>query len=162
LANGPVALDFLRSGQRRTVTLPQKMGCAAPVVMVPGRKPDAWSDQHYAAVTQGLAQVAGDDELAFALAHEMAHVVLGHAAEPHGALVGIGIGGKRSLDRERAADHLGILMALTAGYDEAGAEALLARFARVNAPGLSLTHPSVQARVAAIRDTAAAFAASTP
>jgi hypothetical protein len=162
LARGPLALSIRRGGETRSVTLAPQYGCAAPVVMVEGSKPDAWSDAHYAAVTQGLVRVAGDDELAFALAHEMAHIVLDHAAEPHGSLVGLGIGGKRSRDRERAADRLGIAMTLAAGYDERGAEALLERFARVNAPGISLTHPSVKARIAAIRQAAAGLSAGQP
>ncbi len=157
LMHGEVALTVMRAGEPLTVTLLRRDGCAARVALLPGRKPDAWSDGRYAAVTQALAEAAGDDELGFALGHEMAHVVLGHAAEPHGALTGIGIGGKRSREREREADRRGVTMSLAAGYREAGAERLLDRLANAHASGLSLTHPSVRARIAAIRETAAAF-----
>jgi len=161
LAHGDVPLTIMRAGEPLTVTMPRRDGCAARVALLPGRRPDAWSDGRYAAVTQALAEAASDDELAFALGHEMAHVVLGHAAEPHGALTGIGIGGKRSREREREADRWGITMSLAAGYDEVGAERLLDRLAQAHASGLSLTHPSVRARVAAIREAAAAFSSES-
>lgn len=161
LQQGPVAITLRDEARSRTMRIAPEFGCAAAFALVPGDKPEAWSDAHYAAVTQALARAAGDDELAFALAHEMAHVVLGHAGEPHGPLIALGIGGKRSRERERAADRLGIAMVLGAGYDPAGAEALLARFSRASGPGFSLTHPSVQARLKAIREEAARIGASS-
>jgi hypothetical protein len=162
LERGPVTLTVRRGKAVRQMILARRNGCAAAVALVPGSKPDAWSDQNYAAVTQGLARVAGDDELAFALAHEMAHIVLGHAAQRHGPLVGIGIGGERSRNREQAADRLGIVMTLAAGYDESGAESLLERFARTNPLALSLTHSPVRTRLAQIREQAAAFLTHPP
>ena len=154
LTQGAVTLTVRRGAERRIVSLPLERGCAALVTMVPGEKPGAWSDRRYAAVTEGLVRAAGDDELAFALAHEMAHVILGHAAEPHGPLTEIGIGGKRSRDRERAADQLGMAMAVKAGFDPAGAEALLKRLAQASGPAISLTHPSLRSRIEALRASA--------
>lgn len=162
LAKGAAVLGVRRGANMRTVSLPLVSACAARVTTVPGSKPDAWSDGRYAAVTRGLAEVADDDELAFALGHEMAHVVLGHAAETHGPLTRIGIGGRRSRDRERAADRLGIAMVIGSGYDPAGAQAFLERLSRSNGSGFSLTHPSVSARLAAMRQAAMEAATATP
>jgi len=155
LSQGAASLTVRRGTVTRALALPLERGCEGQVAVVPGNKPEAWSDARYIALTHGLAAQAGDDELAFAIAHEMAHVVLGHAGEPHSPLAGIGIGGPRSRERERVADHLGILMVLGAGYDPAGAEALLARLVEASGPDISLTHPSVRSRIAAIRQTVA-------
>lgn len=152
LRQGPVAVDVRRGAATRTVQLPAQSGCGAYLAVLPGMTPDAWSDSRYAVVTQGLADAAGDDELAFALAHEMSHVVLGHAAESHGIL---GLGGRRSRERESDADRLGLALMIAARYDPAGADALLARLARAHAPAISLTHPSVRSRIAALHTEAA-------
>ncbi len=154
LTVGPVVVKVRNLLDIRKVNLTGRTACAAPVAVVPGDRPEAWSDAHYAAVTQGLARLARDDELAFAVAHEMAHVLLQHAGEPHGPLTTIGIGGRRSRERERAADRLGTILMVRAGYDANGAEAFLQRMAASHPLGISMTHPSVRARIESIRVTA--------
>ena len=155
LRRGQTTLTIRRRGETHSVILEPQIGCSAPVVLVTDARPDAWSDENNAAVTQGLVNAAGDDELAFAIAHEMAHVILAHAAQPHGPLVKFGIGGKRSRQREFEADRLGIIMTLQANYHEDGAEAFLTRISRIKGSGLSLTHPSLKVRLDAIQKTAA-------
>jgi predicted Zn-dependent protease len=117
------------------------------------------------------------DELAFVLAHEMAHVIRRHAidrllqqkvisalalASPgRGALaswirqVGVqGLGRAYSRDQEFEADELGLRLMRAAGFDPAGAIRLLQRLGALEAtPGpLDLgpyfsTHPPVEDRV---------------
>lgn len=154
LARGPVKLRLRRAGTTRTVVVPQRMGCAARFAVLPGETPAAWSDGSYAAVSQALAQKAGDDELAFALAHEMGHVVLGHAKEKRPILASLGIAGAKTREREREADRLGTLITMEAGFSPQGAEALFDRLVSTHGH-LSLTHPSVASRLAEIRRIAA-------
>jgi hypothetical protein len=153
LARGGAWVTVRRNGTNGRVFIPLQEGCAIQFVVLPGSTPAAWSDGRYAAVSQGLAREAGDSELAFALAHEMAHVVLGHAEAKRPPLAGLGFGGAKTRNREREADERGMLIALDAGYNVDGAEALLQRLTSAKA-GISLTHPSLVARMAAIRRVA--------
>jgi Zn-dependent protease with chaperone function len=153
LARGGAWLTVRRSGANRRVFIALREGCAVRFVMLPGRKAAAWSDERYAAASEALAKDAGESELAFALAHEMAHVVLGHAEAERPPLASLGFGGAKTRAREREADELGILISLDAGYDVEGAEALLQRLTRAQT-GISLTHPSLTERMVAIRRVA--------
>lgn len=160
LARGPVKLTLRRAARTRIVVVEQHIGCAARFAVLPGETPAAWSDGSYAAVNQGLARVAGDDELAFALAHEMSHVVLGHAETKRPILAGLGIAGGQTREREREADRLGTLIALDGGFAAVnGADAFLERLVRAHGR-LSLTHPSIASRLADIRGIAAGAARS--
>ena len=84
----------------------------------------------------------------------MAHVVLGHAQAKRPALASIGIAGGRTRAREREADRLGTLIMTDAGFEPGGAEAFLRRMGDAHGR-LSLSHPSLASRMAAIRATAA-------
>jgi predicted Zn-dependent protease len=121
------------------------------------------------------------DEMAFILAHEMGHVIRGHAIERivtntavtaasraapvRGALGGwlktVGIQYLQtsySRDHELEADRLGIRLVLAAGFEPAGALRLLARLAdlRRSAEPSSLgeyfsTHPTSEIRIQSLR-----------
>jgi Peptidase family M48 len=161
LAKGPAKLLIRRGESTRGIELGQRLGCAARVALLPGDSPKAWSDGRYAVVTQALVRAADDDELAFALAHEMAHVALGHAAIRRPALAGLGIAGRKTRERELEADRLGTRIMMEAGFATAGAETFLDRLARVYGR-LSLTHPSFASRITAIRQTAEEVASGVP
>jgi hypothetical protein len=72
--------------------------CPSRVHLARSDQRNAYSDGRRVLLTTGLlAQVTGDDELAFVIAHELAHNILGHAAIMRGGQVSRGIG--RTLGR---------------------------------------------------------------
>lgn len=121
------------------------------------------------------------DQTAFVLAHEMAHVVRGHAMNrmmTHSAVnLAAGLAATRSAigawakqvgvsaiqsaysqDQEFEADYLAVLLVKAAGYDGHAAEALILALAGATSdPGPGglgsyfSTHPPAQERIAAIR-----------
>ena len=121
------------------------------------------------------------DEIAFVLAHEMAHVIKGHtmerivthsaistvsrAAPVHGVLGGwlrhVGVRFLEtaySRDQELDADRLGVRLAKAAGYDPKGAVLLFSRLMALKRPPEPLnlgeyfsTHPAFDVRISNIR-----------
>ncbi len=129
-------------------------------------------------ITRGLVDLCGaDDELAFVLAHEMAHIIRGHAmhriisnsaiatasrAVPaHGLLTGwlhkVGVQlleNAYAQDLESEADTLSVYLMRAAGYDPDCATRLLSRLAelersenRTDTGGYFSSHPSFDTRV---------------
>ncbi|MBN8185349.1 MAG: M48 family metalloprotease [Rhodobacteraceae bacterium] len=133
-----------------------------------------------------IASVQNADELAFVMGHESSHHILGHLARVEedaavGALIFSGIAsmsgataadvrsaeefgasvGARTFSKEYEleADQLGTILTMMAGYDPVrGAEF----FMRIPDPGDRFlgTHPPNSARIAIVRRTAAAYAAT--
>ena len=96
---------------------------------------------HYIIVTRGLAlTLASEGELAFVLAHEMAHRILGHFGE--GNELGDSTISDAALERETAADSFALLLLERAGFAPASSLAAIrsvtARFAPATAARLSL------------------------
>jgi predicted Zn-dependent protease len=125
-------------------------------------------------VTRGLLALARSEaELAFVLAHEVGHVVAGHARQRTERLANPGTAGEAAFDRaqELEADRIGLSGLARAGYDPAAAVAFLARLdgwhrldaALVGRPELALAalngadHPEMAERIAAARAQAAAL-----
>ena len=138
-----VRLDVRRGVDVRQVSLRGVSSCAADFVLVPQERPEAWSDERAVAVSSGLARLADDDELSFAMAHELAHILLGHAGPAKRQ------GGSKA--RELAADELALKLVRNAGYDAAGGERLLKRLASRRAGEISFSHPAVAKRIARLR-----------
>ena len=121
-----------------------------------------------------------EDELAFIIAHEMGHVVKGHAFDrmiaEHSIQViskWLRIGGllqaaakqatmkflktQYSRDNEHEADDFGIRLATTAGYDPKGAVHIFERLKGLgdsDVPEYFSTHPTFESRIAQIKKTA--------
>ena len=136
-------------------------------------------------VARRLVELCEDDrdELAFVVAHEMAHVIRRHAidrvlrqkvlsaasmASPGRGVFGVWLRKvglewlerAHSQDDEFEADALGIRLSRAAGFDTAGATRLLERFRMLEqGPGLLglgpylSTHPPVDERIAALRES---------
>lgn len=155
------ALTLRRGDAEFSTVLRPETACASRVHLARSGQRNAYADGRHVFLTTGLlARLRSDDELAFVIAHEMAHNVLRHAAILRGG------DGQREpgMSRpplalveatERAADTLAGEIMLDAGYDPVGGAALLERF-----DGLRLfdAHDSAGARVAAMRRLAAARA----
>ena len=160
----PFTATLLRDGAPLKVRITPVPACPSRVHLARSNQLNAFADgTHVFLTTRLLATATTDDELAFMIAHEMAHNVLGHAAAMRAAGVGRGIG--RTLGRggqilrqaERAADALAGELMLDAGYDPVAGAAVLRRFSDADL-GITLfsAYESVDDRIAAMRTIAAA------
>lgn len=131
-ADGRVRLDIERGGKRRAVDLTPVQGCASRPQLVQSKRVRASADGTYVTITTALLNfVRNDDELAFALAHEIAHNALGHRQAIDRTAAGKA---RDALERrtEFAADRLAIAMLRASGYEPARALVFLDRlFAKV-------------------------------
>jgi Zn-dependent protease with chaperone function len=121
--------------------------CSFDLKIVPVARPDAAFGLGFIAVSLGLTQwTRSDDELSIPIAHEIAHMLLGHGAAT----------GQKRRHQENDADRLGLYLAARAGYDITVAADLAARItnsfppeerARIEAIG----YPPLAERTANIR-----------
>ena len=130
----------------------------------------------YIFISQAMLNLCGDDsnQLAFVLAHEMAHILEGHVMErmaanalitaatkskgicvASGGLQKVGIEFLEkaySRDRELRADQLGVRLMKAAGFESCGAVRLLAQLESLEYKGLLgpyfSTHPNCRQRIA--------------
>lgn len=150
-------LTMLRSGIFISLTVHPTPACPSQVHLARSNQRNAFADGRHIFLTTGLtAQLRSDDELAFFIAHEMAHNILGHAAVMRGDAVKQGLGrtlgrsGKLIRSIERDADMLGGRLMIAAGYDPvAGAAALLRLDSGIGGP--FALHASPKRRIAAMR-----------
>lgn len=142
-------VTLLRGGAQLTLPLTPLPACPSRVHLARSGQRNAFADGRHVLLTTGmLGLLANDDELAFLIAHEMAHNVLGHAATMRDAKPD-----RRAVRAlERAADALGAEMMLDAGYDPVAGAQLLTR---VGGSDFGVTlfarHEPVAARLAALR-----------
>jgi len=144
LAPGPAELRVRRGDGDATVRLAGDPGCAARFAVAVERTPNARADGRYVAVTSGLAaRAASDDALAFPIAHEMAHILLGHVAVRRA-----GAGAAVLRAQELAADDLALAIMADAGYAPRAAVPLLASLGGVLR--IDRAHPPLSLRIARI------------
>lgn len=162
----PLALD---AGAGRIVSITPVAGCASDFRVEANDRPAAVADGRMVLVNQGLADFAADDdELAAAIAHELAHNILRHRARLDAAGVDRGLGkqfGRNARlfkQTEVEADRLSVWLLAGAGYDPAAAARFWERFGqRKGRPLLQAsTHPNWRDRVASLQAEAAAIAAA--
>ncbi len=153
------ALTLLRNGVTTIVTVTPRLACPSYVHLARSDQRNAYADGRHVFTTTGLlSTVRNDDELAFIIAHEMAHNILHHAVVMRGGNVRHGI--RRTLGRsgriiretERQADTLGGTLMLDAGFDPVRGAAILARLGGGDL-GIELfaAHASAGKRSAAMR-----------
>lgn len=162
LAAGPVSVEYVRSGARRSAVLESEPGCISRVQLIPSAKLNASADGTYAQITSGIVNFArGDDEIALVVAHEMAHNILGHRVRLNEQKISRGL--LKALDgsagkirkTEVEADYLALYLLARAGYDIDVAPGFWQRygpsaFFEIFSEG---THPGRATRVAATRRT---------
>lgn len=119
-----------REGQTRDVHLTGKAACTASLFMINRSSVDASTFGSRIQLNSGLEALLQDDaELAFVLAHELAHVILEHTGP-----------GKEAQIKDRAvrqriemeADNLGVLLMARAGFATAAAAASIPRMRKTN------------------------------
>lgn len=137
-ADAPVSITVTRAGRTVALSLAPAAGCTGRIELVPSTRLDARAGEGVIRIATALVEyAASDDELAFLIGHELAHVAIvpgkGRAAEA-------------------AADAAGLRLAARAGYDPAAAPAIVARLAKARGQGLriDLDHPAVTDRVSAL------------
>ncbi len=154
LGRGDARLEVLRDGESISLSLQGEPGCGGRTAIVRGQGRRAWTDGAYIAVTPGMADFTrSDDELAFVVAHEMAHNILDRtAARDVSALMAtLGMEAMPSRGNELNADAIAVGLMARAGYDPSMAEELLVRLRSMRPLDVSLTHPGLKRRIAAIR-----------
>lgn len=160
----PLTLTLLRDGQPVSVRLVPQAACPSRVFLARSAQRNAYADGRHVFLTTGLVSLLrNDDELAFLVAHEMAHNILGHATVMRSDAVSKGLG--RTFGRsgaivrgtETSADALGATLMLDSGYDPVRGAAILERLGGSDF-GIALfaTHEPVGKRLAAIAAVAAA------
>lgn len=150
LAKGPTPLLVRRAGQLLHLTIQGQAGCGGNVVLSTSSNLNAWSDGKRVMVTTAMMQqAANDDELAFVIAHEMAHNILGHAQNDSMGLFGmLGFGSGRVKRMEVDADSYAVPLMNAAGYSPFGGISFLEGAShRLWWSDLSLDHPSFGRRI---------------
>jgi hypothetical protein len=164
-AAGPATLLLGRADARRTVRVTGAPACRSATQLDLSSARNASADGHVVTITQGIADFAEtDDELAFVIAHELSHNILGHRVfldgthTSRGLFAGIGGNGARLRDTERQADYFGVYLLAWAGYDPHAAATFWRRMARADPLGSLFsdgTHPGNGTRVKALARAAA-------
>ena len=162
-ASHAFALSVWRDGAVLSRRVVPERGCPSRVELARSAQHNAFADGRHVFLTTGvLALVRDDDELAFVIAHEMAHNILGHAAVMRGGQVAHGLGrhlgksGALIRASEREADRLAGELMLDAGYDPVAGAQLLQRFGTDLGIALFAAHDAAGTRIDAIRALAQA------
>lgn len=140
----PVTVRLRRGERLLDLTVSPRVHCAWPVQVETSTRLYAASDGVRVAVSSALADFARrDDDLAFIIAHEMAH----NLRRPHET------GDRRgSRAREIEADRGGLILAARAGYDTSGASRFIMAVSRRAGPRIPWFdgHPPAAERAAAL------------
>jgi hypothetical protein len=138
MAKGAITVRYRRRNAEAETLVTPVMGCASQVELLAGGKLNAWANGRHIMIGEAmLAASRTDDDLAFVIAHELAHNVIRAMT-----------GEKHSRANELAADRLALALVKGAGYDTARALATWKPY--FYRAGGSRTHPAPDARIAAI------------
>ena len=167
-------LTIERRGSQRDLTIPVTRACAFGIELGNADNVNAYADGQRVMVTRGMMGfVQGDDELAYVIAHTMAHNMLGHAAsQRNAATIGsiidnltriapdtsmlIGSGGIKAMPAtlDSAADRLAVYLLARADYRVEGVAGFWKRFAETYPAtvlnGHGANHSALPQRLAAI------------
>lgn len=166
----PLQLDVMRSGHRLRLLLNAAPFCQFTLSLLRMDVVNAMSNGRQIVVTTGLMRfVRSDDELAWVLAHEIAHNVLGHAPEARlrvmlDAWLGATSGkasspspSPRSLEVQ--ADYVGAYLMARAGYDLEAVREFWRRLGQTHlqkadpAQEFDQSHPTTEERIEVFETT---------
>jgi membrane-associated protease RseP (regulator of RpoE activity) len=157
-ADRPLAVELMREGRTRTVTIPASPGCRSAFEVLLGPGMTASADGRIVQIGVRFFERYTDDEVAVVVAHELSHNILRHAARleaagvKRGLLSEVGRNGRLFRLTEDQADLLGAYLLRNAGYDSQ----IAVRFWREHGGDVdgglfrSRTHPSSSARAKAL------------
>ncbi|MGV7208987.1 M48 family metalloprotease [Oxalobacteraceae bacterium A2-2] len=174
-----IKLQVQRGEATQSVSIPVTRACAFKIDIGNADNINSYADGSRVLITRGMVNFAQSDEaIAFVLAKDIAHNVLGHAAITRqaytiGSIIDnlvtvrpdlsmlIGSAGVKPMPQEldAAADQLSLYMVARAGYDVGHARAFWQRLATQYPAtvlnGYTANHPAVNYRLAAIDKTVA-------
>jgi membrane-associated protease RseP (regulator of RpoE activity) len=139
VAKGPATITVRRGDVKSSLTLVAESGCAATVTLEPSQALKAQSGGGRVLVTTALVEFTrSDDELAFLIGHELAHLAAGET---------------RGRNAEVDADIAGLRFARAEGYDPCVAPGVLRRLADARRQSLRIDfdHPAIHRRTDALR-----------
>jgi hypothetical protein len=144
LQSGGADLLIRRNGTVSRLTLQAEAGCGGELSLLNSNEQNAWSDGTHVAITTGMLRMArSDDEVAFVVAHEMAHNMLGHSSSGASQI----FGARRS---EIAADQMAVGLMTYAGYRPESGVSFLETARRKYWWSISLDHPGFGSRIRAV------------
>ncbi len=159
--SGDVALTL---ADGRALHFTERQGCGFHIGVEQGQSLNSYADGENGNLTTALVKfTVNDDELAFIVAHELAHNYLRHKERldkshvTHGLLAMFGKSAGLIKQTEEEADVMGLYLMARAGYDITKIPSFWARFgARTGTDILSDgTHPRTKARIALAEATIA-------
>jgi hypothetical protein len=141
-------------------------GCGGEFGLAAGGSLEAWSDGRHVVVSRGMVNFARtDDELAFVVAHEMAHNMLRHSQQLHDVPTGFasnfGSYAARIKRTEMEADSLAVVLMRRASYAPDKAIAFLKRSGKRRWWAFSTTHPGTGERIKIVQQSIKRAADST-
>lgn len=152
LRHGNLPLLIRRKGQLHRVDLKGEPGCGGRLSLSHSSTLNAWADGKHIVLTTAMTKfVRSNDEIAFVIAHEMAHNILGHS---HGAnktqgIFGILKSGFRSVEMD--ADNYAVRLMSQAGFRPDAGVTFLQHSQRRLWWTFSLSHPSFGRRIQSVR-----------
>lgn len=170
-------LTIARNGGSHTLNVPVTRACAYRLELGNSDNVNSYADGSRVMLTRGMINFAQNDEaIAYVMAKDIAHNVLGHAGTLRntstiGSIIDnlqsvrpdlsmlVGTAGVRPMPQEMdiAADNLSLYMVARAGYSIDHAKAfwqrLAAQYPATTLNGHTANHPAVSARLAAIDRT---------
>jgi hypothetical protein len=154
LQRGATELLIERNGAVSRIMLQGQAGCGGELSLLNSNQQNAWSDGDQVAMTTGMLRLAqSDDEVAFVVAHEMAHNILGHSRSSRSQF----FGARRS---EIAADQMAVGLMTAAGYRAQSGISFLETARRRYWWSISLDHPGFGTRIRAVTAAISALPAS--
>ena len=156
---GSSTISLWRDGAVSTLRTAPVPACPSRVHLARLSQHNAYADGRHVFLTTGLlTRVQTDDELAFVIAHEMAHNILHHATIMRGRDVKHGLGrtlgrsGRIVRETERAADALGGNLMMDAGFNPVAGAAVLDHLGGYGLGfDLFAGHDSTASRIAAMQ-----------
>ena len=154
LGQGPQRLLVRRSGQLVALDLAGRQGCGGDVKFVDSSSTNAWSDGRHVVLSSAIVNIArSDDELAFVIAHEMAHNILGHldkSGRDSRALLGQLLATAGPRGAESQADAAAVSLMNRGGYAPEAGITFLQSASRRLWWAVSLSHPGFGSRIRAV------------
>jgi predicted Zn-dependent protease len=162
----PLQLEVTRAGDRRSLTMWAVPACQFKLQLVKSDQINGITDGRRIGVTTGaMTLLRSDDELAWVLAHEIAHNVLSHSQNIRlramlkaflAATTGASSEASVPFERrslEAQADYVGAYIMARADYDVQAIKQFWRRLeslrSRENTPEMDVTHPTTAERLAA-------------
>ena len=154
-----LSIAALRDNVVFVVDVTPQYACPHHVHLARSNQRNAYADGRHVFLTTGLlSRLGNDDELAFIVAHEMAHNILHHAtimrsgSVKHGLRRTLGRSGRIVREAERAADAFGGELMIDAGFDPVRGAGILRRLGGSDlGVDLFAAHDSADKRIAAMR-----------